>query len=335
MRLLITTQAVDTTDPALSFFLGWIAEFAKHAETVTVLALRVGPHVLPANVTVLPLRTKKKSGRLRTSLRFFGLINASDYDAVFVHMNPEYVALGGLYWRMRGIPVTLWYTHKSVTLTLRLATLLATTICTASKESFRLPTKKLKVLGHGIDTNRFIYKNTVARRSARLVSVGRIAPAKRIEDLVAAVAILVEQGVMATLDLIGARGTDADRAYELKLQEAHARLLGPRSQEELAKLLPEYDLFLHSSTGTGSLDKAPLEAMASGVPVVSSSPAFETMLKPYDLYANGAAELATHAAAYLARVDRESVRQALREQIVAHHSLTSLIPRIVATLRQP
>ena len=62
MKLLITTQAVDTDDPVLGFFVRWIEEFAKHAERVEVVCLREGKHGLPPNVRVHSLG--KKNGRV-------------------------------------------------------------------------------------------------------------------------------------------------------------------------------------------------------------------------------------------------------------------------------
>ena len=40
MKILIITQKVDQNDDVLGFFHGWIAEFAKHCEQVTVYFLR-------------------------------------------------------------------------------------------------------------------------------------------------------------------------------------------------------------------------------------------------------------------------------------------------------
>ncbi|MEK7538915.1 MAG: hypothetical protein AAB552_03680 [Patescibacteria group bacterium] len=55
MKLLILTQKVDQNDDILGFFHGWIREFAKHAEQVTVIALGVGEYDLPKNVRVFSL----------------------------------------------------------------------------------------------------------------------------------------------------------------------------------------------------------------------------------------------------------------------------------------
>lgn len=60
MKLLIITQTVNTEDPVLGFFVRWIEEFAKHAETVEVICLKEGSHAfLPSNVRVYSLGKKR------------------------------------------------------------------------------------------------------------------------------------------------------------------------------------------------------------------------------------------------------------------------------------
>ena len=61
MRLLILTQKVDQNDDILGFFHGWIREFSKNFETITVISLGVGEYNLPANVRVLSLYIWTKS----------------------------------------------------------------------------------------------------------------------------------------------------------------------------------------------------------------------------------------------------------------------------------
>ena len=101
-----------------------------------------------------------------------------DYDVVFIHMNPEYTVLGGLFWRLWGKRTALWYTHKSVNLKLRIAAAFTNVIFTASKESFRLHSRKVRVIGHGIDTD-FFSPDAHTARGEWILSVGRLMKSKR------------------------------------------------------------------------------------------------------------------------------------------------------------
>src|SRR5438132_11490619 len=101
MRLLLTTQALDENDPSFSFAVGWVREFAKHYEHIDVVCLKEGAHTLPENVAVHSLG-KERGTRWRISYALRFLILAwklrNEYDAVFVHMNQDYVLIAGILW---------------------------------------------------------------------------------------------------------------------------------------------------------------------------------------------------------------------------------------------
>src|SRR3989338_2534636 len=124
MRLLIITQAVDNNDPVLGFFVSWIRELSKRFESVDVICLREGTHSLPANVSVHSLGKENleienwKLKILRRPLyimRFYRYAWSlrRSYDAVFVHMNQEYVLLGAILWKLLGKRVYMWRNHYS------------------------------------------------------------------------------------------------------------------------------------------------------------------------------------------------------------------------------
>ena len=146
MKLLIVTQKVDINDSNLGFFHRWIEEFAKHYERVEVICLEKGKYNFSRNVFVSSLGKEDGRGRIFRLIRFLHLVNILRYDRVFVHMNPEYVILGGPIWHILGMKVAFWYTHKAVNLRLRLAVRIADVIFSASRESFRLATMKFKIL---------------------------------------------------------------------------------------------------------------------------------------------------------------------------------------------
>jgi GxxExxY protein len=181
MKLLILTQKIDMNDDVLGFFHGWVAEFAKSCEQITVICLKKGENDLPANVKVLSLGKEKLEigywkldiiKKLKYGFNFFRYLwqERKNYDAVFVHMNQIYVILGGLVWKSLGKKIGLWYTHGAVGLSLRLAEKMADLIFTATSDSFRLKSNKVKVLGHGIDTDKF--RGGYARMEERILADG-------------------------------------------------------------------------------------------------------------------------------------------------------------------
>lgn len=266
-RLLILTQKVDINDPILGFFHRWIEEFAKHVEQVTVIALGVGEYQLPKNVRVFSLGKEHGVSRLGYIFNFYRLIwrERKNYDVVFVHMNPEYVVLGGICWRLWGKRVALWYTHKSVDLKLRIASLLTHTILTASKESFRLQSKKAHIVGHGIDTDFFSPDDSI-KRELFFLSAGRLSPVKR-HDLV--IEITAREGILLH---IAGEGDERENLESLARRGgANVVFHGALNQAQLRDEYRRAARFVHRSE-TGSLDKVVLEAAACGCPVDTTDP---------------------------------------------------------------
>jgi glycosyltransferase involved in cell wall biosynthesis len=273
MKLLIVTQIVDSEDSYLGFFTRWIEEFAKYAEQVEVICLKEGKHELPANVHVHSLGKERGAASSFTyARRFLSLIRRlrHNYDTVFVHMNPEYVVLGGVWWHLWGKKVALWYMHKSVDTKLRLATLLADIVFTASKESFRIERSKIRITGHGIDTDFFSPDASVVRGD-HLLSVGRLMPSKR-HDL--AIRQAAEMG--RELRIAGEGPERANLETLAQALHVHVQFLGGLSHERLRDEYRKASLFLHTSE-TGSLDKVVLEALACGLPVRTNDPALKSL----------------------------------------------------------
>ena len=293
MRLLIVTQVVDTNDSNLGFFHRWIEEFAKHCEHVTVICLKEGKHQLPPNVGIYSLgKEKGNASRFTYARRFRKLIreHSGEYDAVFVHMNPEYVLLGGLFWRAHDKKIALWYVHKSVTWTLRVALRLVDVVFTASPESFRIASQKVRITGHGIDTGFFSPETSVARGN-HFLSVGRLMQSKQHN-----LAIRAAYDASAPLRIAG-EGPERERLAALARElGANVTFLGGLTQEKLRDEYRTAAKLVHRSE-TGSLDKVVLEAAACGCSIDSTDPAIRAL-----------------------PLSREFVRE--------HHSLQSLIPRI-------
>jgi len=262
MRLLIVCQAVDADHSNLAFFLKWIEAFASHVEEVTVIANEVGRYSLPNNVTVIGLGKEMGSMRLARYVKFLSLIVwfSSRYDVVFCHMNPEFVIAGSWWWRVARKKICFWYMHKSVTFRLRVAEKLAQVIVTASPESFRLPSKKLHVVGHGIDTDTFRPDPSIVRGTHAL-SVGRLNKSKRHDKA-------IDMAARLGVDLrIAGEGPEKEALMNYaESKKVKVTFLGGLTHTKLRDEYLRAGFLIHTSE-TGSLDKVLLEAVACGTPI--------------------------------------------------------------------
>lgn len=332
MRLLLITQVVDTEHPVLGFFHAWITELAKHFEVIEVIALQVGEYNLPDNVVVHSLGKEEEVSILGKLVRLVRLVRTLEYDAVFVHMNVEYLLLFGWYWKIRGIPSFLWYVHRSVSLRLYMAHLFVSHVFSTGPESFRLKSNKVSFVGRGMTHVPFAFQERV---SFSALSVGRISPAKRIGEL-CEVAVRAE----VPFKVIGAPATQKDEQYFVSVFEEYGEkvsFVGSMPHEDLGTYYKEAGVFLHMSD-TGSTDKVVLEAMQYGVLPVSSSVAFKDVLEPYGLFV-ASGEIGDMVAA-VQKVEKMSVeeRKRIASELAAYvgetHALDALMVCISSIIQR-
>ncbi len=164
-----------------------------------------------------------------------------------------------------------------------------------------------------------------------MVTVGRITRAKRLGILIDCLAGLPP---CTRLLIAGLPLTDDDRRHAAELQGtlrrrslAHRVEMRPVSQDALVPILRKAGLFLHASET--ALDKALLEAMACGCPVLSCAAVAKDLLPP--ACTASAATMAERASALLALspAERQALGRELRTIVVERHGLSRLVSRLV------
>jgi len=155
MRVLVVIQKVDRNDEFFGFFHGRLLDFATRCDKVNIICLESGAHDLPASVRVHSLGKESQQSRLHYLLRFYRLLwlLRHEYDEVFVYLEPLYIVLGGIVWKLLGKRIILWYNHTHRSWRLRAATWLADIVMSPQRERFPLASKKLIVVGgrHELD----------------------------------------------------------------------------------------------------------------------------------------------------------------------------------------
>lgn len=364
MRLLMITRKVDRYDPLAGFAYSWVKKISQNLEKLIVLCLERGETVgLPENVEIYSLGKESGVSRFQRVLKFqqLAIKLVPKIDGVFCHMNPEYTIAIWPYTKIFRKKIVSWYTHGTVTWKTRFLEKLANKILTASKESFRLSSKKLIITGHGIDIDFFkpispgqesISQTTLEARQEtplgdfKILSIGRISPTKDYETLIKAIDILVNKKDIKRLqvNIVGGPGLPEHQSYFETIKtlvknlnlEKYINFWGAISNTKTVGHYQDADLFINLSS-TGSVDKAVLEAMACGCLILTSNVSFKNILGD-DFMVNqndfrGLAEKIIWIM-NLSGLEKERFKDRFKEEIIVHHNLDNLAKRIVEEFKR-
>ena len=267
MKLLFITQKIHQDDDDLAFATLWIKEFIKQGFKVEVICLEKGK--FDGSFPVHSLGKEDGVGRVGRIFRFFKYIFTLKYDAVFVHMNPEYITLGGWWWWLSRKPIYLWYTHYAMHIHMRMAGLFCKRMFAATKQSmpqFDGSSKKV-VLGHGIDVDFWMkdFDGNRGRDLHEMLSVHRICRSKRLELAINALTHLPKEYTLSVY------GRDIDKDYYKELQEMvkvlkledRVTFHGPVPMWRLKDIYPKHHIMINMASET--IDKTMVEAMLFGV----------------------------------------------------------------------
>ena len=349
MRLLFVVQMLDLEDTIRGFIVNWARALAGEVDELVVLSQETRYRDLGPNVRVISLGKETGAPKWKQVVTLTrGLrqeVLGGRIDAVLTHMVPVYAVACAPFTSLARVPLFMWYTHGRVSAGLRLAEKVSRLCFTASEASFRLPSKKRRVVGHGIDMRVFSeHRDLIRSRQGplRLLTASRLSPVKRVDVLLEALVALPGDW---TLDIAGVAPLDSQRAYEDSLRRmasslgGRARVHGAIPHGEMPTFLARGDVFINLSN-TGSLDKGVLEALAVGCTVLTGNEAFQELLD------------GTKERTYLEKVTPESVRSRLGtlmdcprhvlqedrdklyQRVRSEHDLKSLARRLVAEMKR-
>jgi len=326
-KLLFITQKIHKNDDDLAFTILWIQEFIRQGLDVEVICLE--KRDFDDSFPVYSLGKEEGIGKIGRVFRFLKYIFTLKYDAVFVHMNPEYVTLGGWFWFLKRKPLYLWYTHYTMHIHLFLTGILSKRMFAATKQS--LPqydnSKKKVITGHGIDIDFWDIKNLEKqeKKEKELLTVHRICRSKRLEIVIKALQFLDKDYTLTIY------GRDVQKDYYQELQdlvkdlalEKRVRFMGPVPMEELKDVYYKHRLMLNMASET--IDKTMLECMLFGlfpVTTAGNSKAIGLPIYPKNDTPEALAE-------FIQAAEWKKYGEAyLKNMVKEKHSLAALIQRM-------
>lgn len=346
MKLLIITQKVNKEDFILGFFHKWILELSKKFEKISVICLEKGEHNLPQNVKVFSLGKEVQKSRLLYIKNFYQHITGlhSEYDVVFVHMNQEYVLLGGIFWKILGKKIYFWRNHPKGNFLTRIAIWFSNKVFCTSKYAFSARFKKTKIMPVGIDTDVFKPQtpNNKLQNKNNILFLGRMSPIKKPDLLIETLAILDQQNIDFVCDFYG-DPLPKDRDYyeslkkrinELKLEKKVSFFAGVPNNET-SNIYSKYDIFVNL-TESGSFDKTILEAILCGcVPLVRNLSLKGEINEDLIVESAESGLIASTIKFWLEKsretLEEENIR--LQKYVLENHSLNILIQKLTKELK--
>lgn len=354
MKLLMITRKIDSDDWLAGHSFEWAKKLAGKLNAgggrLAVICLQKG-NTAGLDAEVYSLGKEAGAGRFARFWNFIKLANqlVPRADGIFCHQNPEYAIAVWPWAKLHGKKIVSWYAHKAVTWKTRLLLAVSRKVLTASKESFRLLSPKVEVVGHGIDTGRFtpsqpFFRTEEKNQAFKILTVGRISPVKNLDVLIEAARILAFEKHLPdfVVEIYGEAGLAEHAGYFKALKDlvlkkhldefVHFKSARPHS--EIVKVYQNADVFVNLSS-TGSLDKAVLEAMACEVPVITSNEAFFGMFRLFSDYCLARPRDPIDLALKLERSqalnvsDRRALSANLRRLVLEGHSLDNLSSKIV------
>lgn len=288
MKLLIITQKVDKEDSILGFFHRWIIEFAKNFESLVVICLQKGKYDLPANVKVLSLGKEEGKSQLKYLIRFYRYIwqERKKYDAVFVHMNQEYVLLGWKFWKLLGKKIYMWRNHYAGNIFTDIASMFCVKVFCTSKDSYTAKYKKIVIMPVGIDTSIFKANENIKRVSKSILSLGRISPSKNIHKLLESIKILKDKGIDFTVSIYGDALPKDMSYYQSLIDYVQNNSLDDRvifhkgiPNTRTPEVYSAHEIFVNLSK-SGMYDKTIFEAIACGCLIIASNRDIKAHIDP-------------------------------------------------------
>jgi len=135
-----------------------------------------------------------------------------------------------------------------------------------------LPGASIEVIPNGVELDRF-YPATTDNSTNRLnlLTVGRLSPTKRVEMLIDAVHILRKEGRDVHFSIIGggAMGDALKQAVTKRSLDDIVDIAGRIDAEKMPEVYRRHNIYVSASMQEG-MSNAMLEAMASGLPIVTT-----------------------------------------------------------------
>ena len=275
-NILYLNLSVDDKDVSLGFASTWVEQFTNNFDNIDIITLnKSNKDNQHGNVKVYGISNDEKLSKFKKFLKLKNTIKSltksKNYSFCFSHMSPLLLVMTKIYGNNQKFPKVLWYTHPrpkemSKRLILILSLLICDRIVTASNSSFPYRSKKVKVIGHGIDYDLF-FNERKKILNKEFIILSRITKSKNIE--LAIDGFLNSKFHENSINIIGESVTKEDIEYKYFLKDKYSEFKnvifkGKIQHKKLPDILKNYSYHINASS-SGYYDKAVLETLSAGI----------------------------------------------------------------------
>lgn len=343
MKLLFLSQTIDDNDTVLGFVTNWLQKLTGRFQSIEVICLAKGKCNLPPQVKVHSLGKERRVSRLFYLFNFYRYLFFAhlDYQAVLVHMNPEYILLAGWWWKLRNKKIFLWYNHAYGGWRAKWAAVIATKVFYTSPYAWAASLKNSQLMPVGVDTNLFqpsLEPATEPKFFLQILSLGRISPVKKIEVLLEAAQILATDNFAFQIDIYG-QAPERDKLYYQSIRskacdlekKGLVKFYASLNNSQTPAIYRKHQVLVNL-TPNGSFDKTIIEALSCGRPVLMCNQSLAKDLPADFFFKEGdASDLAKQLKNIKRQIDQRILilpLANLRQYVLKRHSLDLLVDKL-------
>ncbi len=288
INICFITQIYDDKDPYRSNVVEWIKKISLNSKVnnVHILTRYKSEHAFDNKCSISSIQSRFKLIRL---IKFYIEIfkQVSRNSIIFIHMGGPYSVNLFLFKLFFNTKVYQWWAHPIIGLSTRLGFFLSVDkLFTCTESSFPIKSNKKVVIGHGVNIKRFPLRNKSKSFKNSLVTASRLTYRKNIHKMINLIHFMHENNMGDIfLTIYGSPLSYKDDLYEKYLNEIikntnldkFIRILPAIEHSKLHSFYENHNLYLNFSET--ALDKSVLEAMSTGIPILSCNECLAEIIK--------------------------------------------------------
>jgi hypothetical protein len=214
------------------------------------------------------------------------------------------------------------------------------TFLTSTPGSFPFKSKKLCVIGQGIDEEIFRFNLQLTKNRSKGIHIGRFDPAKNNLLLINTIMSMRVEHPNLQLTIVGNASNSKSEVQKENIISSHLRKQGDWlnfqpsiTRDKIPMLLSKHDFFIHGVEG--SLDKILIDCTLLGIPVITINPEYIRIFGSWNLaIGNSPSSLDGELVNYLNLSDHTLEKEIVRRYDVAlkSHTLNQWISQLITHL---